>query len=80
VSAMKPLSKSWTAEDRLRVVAAFLPDIQSDIYAGRYSALGRPNITSLQHVIHETGETLEAYREEFERAVAAYEAKFPLKN
>jgi len=69
----KPLSEAWTAEDRLRVVSALLPDMQSDIYAGRYSAQGRPNITSLQHVIHETAEVLEAHRTDLEEAVAKFE-------
>lgn len=67
---MKPLSREWTAEDRLRVVAALLPDMQADIYAGRYSEPGRPNVTTLQHVIHEDASVLEACRAEFENAVA----------
>jgi hypothetical protein len=76
----KPLSPQWTAEDRLRVVAAFLPDMQDDIYAGKYSAPGRPNVTSLQHIIHETVETLEAHREDLEAAVEKYEAQIPSTN
>lgn len=70
---MKPLSKDWTADDRLRVIAALLPAMQLDIYAGRYSEPGRPNITSLQGIIHEPAATLEDYRVEFEAAVAKNE-------
>lgn len=76
-SSRRPLSPDWTADDRLRVVAAILPGMQADIYAGRYSAPGRPNITSLQHVIGESAEALEAYREECQRMVDEHEAKYP---
>ena len=54
------ISPAWTAEDRLLAIAALLPDLQLDIAAGRYSAPGRPNITSLQHIIVEPAEVLEA--------------------
>lgn len=76
-SSRLPLSPAWTAEDRLRVVAAILPGMQEDIYAGRYSAMGRPNITSLQHIIGESAETLESYRAECQRMVDEHEAKYP---
>jgi len=68
------LSPNWTAEDRLLVIAALLPDMQSDIYAGTYSVPGHPNITSLQHVISEPSEVLEEYREYFAPAVAKLQA------
>ncbi len=67
---MSILSPKWSAEDRLLVVAALLPAIQEDIYAGRYSAAGRPNITSLQHIINDPAEVLEEYREGFEALVS----------
>lgn len=70
---MRPLSEAWTAEDRLRVVAAILPGIQADIYAGRYSQPGRPNIMSLSHVIYDAPAELEPLRAEFERIVAEAE-------
>jgi hypothetical protein len=54
------LTPEWTAEDRLLAIAAILPGMQRDIYAGSYSAMGRPNITSLQHIIHEEAHVLEA--------------------
>lgn len=76
----KPLSPAWTAEDRLRVVAALLPDMQSDIYAGRYSEPGRPNITSLQHLIAEDKDVLESHREDLEGMVAKFEASLPVEN
>jgi hypothetical protein len=66
---VRPLSEAWTAEDRLRVVAAMLPSMQSDIYAGRYSAPGRPNITSLQHVLHDAPAELEPLRSELQSLV-----------
>lgn len=52
------ISRRWTPEDRLAAIAALLPLMQEDIYNGRYSDIGRPNITSLQHIIHETPECL----------------------
>lgn len=63
---IKPLSGKWTAEERLRVISAMLPELQNDIHMGRYSEPGRPNITSIQHVIMEPAEVLEEYREDFE--------------
>ena len=61
-----PISKEWTLAERSRVVLAMLHLIQSDIYAGRYSVVGRPNITSIQHVFAESAETLEGYRADIE--------------
>jgi len=43
--------------------------MQSDIYAGRYSAPGRPNITSLQHVLHDAPAELEPLRSELQSLV-----------
>lgn len=67
------LSPDWTAEDRLLVVASILPGMQDDIYAGTYSAIGRPNITSLQHILSMPAEECEAYREEIEKRVKAFQ-------
>jgi hypothetical protein len=72
---MKPISRDWTAEDRLRVIAALLPSMQLDIYAGNYSKPGRPNITTLQHIIYEEPADLEPYRATVEAAVAKHEAE-----
>lgn len=69
----RPLSKDWTAEDRLRAVMAFLPDMQMDIYAGLYSSEGRPNITSLQHIAFDEPAVLEEHRSLIEAAVAKNE-------
>jgi len=74
---VKPLSTAWTAEDRLRVVSSLLDGLHDDICAGRYSEVGRPNITSLQHILHDPSEVLEQYRVECETYVAEHEAKFP---
>lgn len=64
---MKPISKEWTDRDRLRVIDAILPGMSDDIYAGRYSSMGRANITTLTHIIHDPAEVLEEYRKEFEQ-------------
>ena len=74
---MKPLSKDWTAEDRLRVVAAMLGGIMDDIHAGTYGRIGRPNITAVQHIISESAATLEAYRMECETFVAKHHKEYP---
>jgi hypothetical protein len=70
---LKKLSPAWTCEDRLRVVAAILPGMQEDIYADRYSAPGRPNVTSLMHILHDDAAALEEVREHLEAVVALYE-------
>ena len=53
------ITAEWTAEDRLLAIAALLPGLQEDIYERRYSAPGRPNITSLQHILGEPASVLE---------------------
>jgi len=73
----RAISKDWTADERIRVVQAILPGMQDDIYAGRYSEMGRPNITSIQHVLSEPADVLEGYRSDLEKIVAAFEAKYP---
>jgi hypothetical protein len=69
------LTAEWTAEDRLLAIAALLPGLSQDIYANRYSAMGRPNITSLQHIIHEPAAVLEeqAVRQELAPVIAAFQ-------
>ena len=57
-----PISKDWTLAERARVALAMLELIQQDIYANRYSVVGRPNVTSIQHVFAESADTLEAHR------------------
>ena len=77
-----PISKDWTLAERARVALAMLHLIQADIYAGRYSVPGRPNVTSIQHIFAEDAETLEEYRrsveemlDEGEKAVREYAAQ-----
>lgn len=60
------ISTAWTPEERLAIVSALLNLVSEDIYANRYSVPGRPNITSLQHVIHAPAEMLEANRASLE--------------
>jgi hypothetical protein len=57
---MKPLPHplTWTPNERIDVATALLSIIQLDIPAGRYSKIGRPNITSVLHVLHEPAEVL----------------------
>lgn len=57
-----PISTYWTLAERTRVVLAMLELIQQDIYANRYSVVGRPNITSIQHILSESAVTLEMHR------------------
>jgi hypothetical protein len=52
----------WTLEERIAVASALLSIIQSDIYAGNYGKIGRPNITSVLHVLHEAPGTLNEHR------------------
>ena len=61
-----PVSKDWTLAERARVTLAMLHLIQQDIYANRYSVPGRPNITSIQHILSESAGTCETYRAEIE--------------
>lgn len=56
------ISSEWTPEERLAIVSELLNLVQDDIYAHEYSRIGRPNITSLQYVIHLPKEVLEANR------------------
>lgn len=56
------ISKDWTLAERARVALAMLELIQQDVYAGRYSVPGRPNVTSVRHVFAEDAATLEANR------------------
>jgi hypothetical protein len=71
-----PFSAEWTPQERIRIVLAILPGMQADIYAGRYSAIGRPNITSLQHILSDPAESLEEIRDDLEKLVADFEAKY----
>jgi len=52
----------WPVEDRLEVVSAFCELIQRDMDAQRYGLPGRPNFTSVQHVIREPPDVLEGAR------------------
>jgi len=62
VDPRAPISKDWTLAERARVALAMLELIQQDIYANRYSVVGRPNVTSIQHVFAEDAATLEENR------------------
>jgi len=57
------ISAEWTPEERLKVASILLSEIQKDIYAGRYGWLGRPNITSVQHILNQEAAVLNQNRE-----------------
>jgi hypothetical protein len=56
------ISKDWTFEERIAVATALLGLIQLDIPTGVYSNPGRPNITSVLHVLHEDATLLNQNR------------------
>ncbi len=60
------LSGKWTPEERIRVAVALLGSIQCDIPEGRYSAPGRPNITSVLGFLVWPAEDLAQYTAEAE--------------
>ena len=60
------VSGQWTHEERVSVATVLLLAIQDDIYKEKYGKLGRPNITSVLHVLHEDAETLNGYHNELE--------------
>jgi hypothetical protein len=74
VDPFAKVSKDWTITERARVALAMLNLIQADIYAGSYSVIGRPNITSIQHVFAEDAATLEEHRAHIEQVLAEGEA------
>jgi hypothetical protein len=47
----KVYDPTWPSEQRIHTAMQLLPVIQLDIPAGRYSALGRPNIQSVMYVL-----------------------------
>jgi hypothetical protein len=61
-----PFPTEWTSDARIAVASALLAIIQADIYAGRYSLIGRPNISSVIYVLHGTPEELNQLKSRFE--------------
>ncbi len=55
-------SAEWTLDDRLELASALLELIERDVYADRYSVLGRPNFTSVHLVLREPVSVLEPAR------------------
>ncbi len=55
----------FNLENRVKVAGVMLNDISDDIYSGQYSQFGRPNITSVQGVLHFPDEGLEHCRAEY---------------
>ncbi len=56
------ISKEWTLEERIKIATAVLGEVQKDIYAGNYSQIGRPNITSVQLILNADAAELETAR------------------
>jgi hypothetical protein len=61
------VSKNWTDDERILVATSLLGIIQKDIPLGRYSEIGRPNITSVLSVLHKEEKVLEANRPDLVR-------------
>lgn len=51
-----------TPDQRISIAVELLGAIQLDIYSGRYGRMGRPNITSVLHLLTEPDDVLEAFR------------------
>lgn len=58
------LPHEWTPDERMRVAAQLLGMIQLDVPAGRYGLEGRPNVTSVLHILHADRDTLNQHRDE----------------
>lgn len=67
-------SRNWTAEERLLLVIVLTDMIRDDVNAGRYSALGRPNIQSVHEMILATPEQLEHSRESIDDLLVTWSA------
>lgn len=57
------ISANWTPEERIEVACKLLAIVQRDIYGGCYSAPGRPNVTSVLHLLSEPATIIEEQRE-----------------
>ena len=64
------ISDNWIPEERIMVATVLLSIIQSDIYANKYGLPGRPNITSVLHVLHEEAAVLNQFRESLDTVLA----------
>jgi hypothetical protein len=69
------LSGQWTPEERIYVAVVLLTGIQRDIYAGCYSVPGRPNITSVQHLLTMPAEELGDYLEITQKLLDEHDAE-----
>lgn len=64
------ISGKWTLEERITVATVLLGAMEKDIYRGTYSVVGRPNTTSILHVLHEDAEILNAHHNDLEIMLA----------
>lgn len=66
-SKTEQFSAEWTAEERLLLVIVMTDLIRDDVNAGRYSAIGRPNVQSVHEMIVASREELEAHRKDIDK-------------
>jgi len=68
----RTLPTEWTHVERIAVATRLLGIIQLDVPAGRYGEVGRPNIMSVLHVLHEDRDVLNdpGTRRSLERVLA----------
>ena len=52
------MNRKWSAKERIAAASQLLMTIQSDMSSGRYSIPGRPNMTTVMHVLHSEPELL----------------------
>ncbi len=68
------IDQLFSPENRAIVACRMLMEVQNDIYAGRYSDLGRLNITSVQYVLSLPAEQLVEMTDEFLKYIEAFRA------
>lgn len=61
------ISNAWTIQERIQAASMLLDMIQADIHAERYGQPGRPNITSVKHLLHDDAKALETFRSSLEK-------------
>lgn len=71
---MKPISKDWTPEERIRAAIPFLAKIQDDISRNRYGDRGRPTIAMVEGFLRDPAHVVECYRRRIEQVVAEFES------
>jgi len=68
------VTELFSPENRMIVACRMLMEVQGDIYAGRYSDLGRLNITSVQLVLSLPADELMEMTSDFLKYIEAFRA------